>query len=174
VQVVAWPPRTKSTPSRGIPRGGQARSQLHGASRRPRLPSDKSTSLGAYLVGVKFAASLHCSVLSVAPTRLLWAHRGIRSPLGRTTSHEVHLLCALHVTRVPSDEHLTKGIPLFVNPADFVSPTTPARMLGVSKRHVLRLIQQDELAAVMTPLGRLVDRGSVEQLAADRASREEH
>jgi excisionase family DNA binding protein len=60
---------------------------------------------------------------------------------------------------------------LLVNVADFVSPSTAARMLDMSKRHVLRLAEQGELIAVMTPIGRLIDRRSVEALAQERTDK---
>jgi excisionase family DNA binding protein len=49
-----------------------------------------------------------------------------------------------------------------------MTPSAAARVLGLSKTHVLRLVDSGQIDAVRTPLGRLLDTASVERLAAER------
>jgi hypothetical protein len=52
-----------------------------------------------------------------------------------------------------------------------IAPSAAARILSVSTQHLRRLAEGGALNPVMTDLGRLFDRGEVERLAAERASR---
>jgi excisionase family DNA binding protein len=49
-----------------------------------------------------------------------------------------------------------------------VGPTAAARILGLSARHVVRLLDNGRLDGFRTPLGRLITLDSVERLAAER------
>lgn len=51
---------------------------------------------------------------------------------------------------------------------DVLSVVGAARRLGVSGSTVRRLCEAGKLRAEMTPLGRLIDEGSVEALARER------
>jgi excisionase family DNA binding protein len=52
-----------------------------------------------------------------------------------------------------------------------IGPSAAARILGISSRHVLNLIDAGKLSATMTGIGRLIPRIDVERLAAERQSR---
>ena len=52
-----------------------------------------------------------------------------------------------------------------------ICPSVAARILAVSTQHLRRLAEGGALNPVMTDLGRLFDRGEVERLAEERASR---
>lgn len=73
-----------------------------------------------------------------------------------------HCLGVHHIT--------TKGVRLDLNATDYVGPSEAARALGVSARHVLRLIERGQLGAVRTPLGHLVGRASLDRLVKARAA----
>jgi len=49
-----------------------------------------------------------------------------------------------------------------------MSPSEAARVLGLSKTHVLRLADTGALPAMRTPLGRLLDSAAVHKLAERR------
>jgi excisionase family DNA binding protein len=53
---------------------------------------------------------------------------------------------------------------------EVVGPSSAARMLGISSRHVIRLIEAGKLAATKTEIGRLIPRADVERLAAERST----
>ena len=57
---------------------------------------------------------------------------------------------------------------MILETSDVVGPSMAAQMLGISKRHVLRLADAGKLEAIMTPLGRLVTKASVERLREER------
>ena len=53
----------------------------------------------------------------------------------------------------------------------FLGPSAAARELGVSYERVRRLMADGRLSFVPTPLGRLVERSSVEAMAAQRSAK---
>ena len=53
----------------------------------------------------------------------------------------------------------------------WLSPSEAARLLHISSQRVRELADQGRLRAQRTALGRLIDRGDVERLAAERAER---
>lgn len=55
-----------------------------------------------------------------------------------------------------------------LNAADVVGPSTAGRMLGLSRQHIVRLVEAGKLSAVKTELGRLIPIGDVERLARER------
>ena len=50
-----------------------------------------------------------------------------------------------------------------------MSPSSAARVLGLSKTHVLRLADSGQIPTIRTPLGRILDGEAVTRLAAERA-----
>lgn len=59
---------------------------------------------------------------------------------------------------------------LAIDAADVVGPSTAARMLGISRQHVLRLAENGKLSATKTEIGRLIPRADVERLMRERAA----
>jgi excisionase family DNA binding protein len=55
---------------------------------------------------------------------------------------------------------------------DGLTPAQAARILGVTTQRVRQLTQDGRLIFMQTPLGRLLDRESVEQLRLARESRQ--
>ena len=55
---------------------------------------------------------------------------------------------------------------------DALSPAGAARRLGITPAAVRQMCRQGRLAFRMTPLGRLIDSGDVERLAAERTQKE--
>ncbi len=53
----------------------------------------------------------------------------------------------------------------------YLGPSAAARELGVSYERVRRLMADGRLDFVPTPLGRVISRASVEELAAQRAAK---
>ncbi len=53
---------------------------------------------------------------------------------------------------------------------ELLSPAEAGRRLGLSVDRIRQLVDHGRLEATRTPLGRLIDAGSVEALAAERAA----
>jgi len=62
-------------------------------------------------------------------------------------------------------------MPVVTIPECPMTPGEAARLLGVSTTRVRQLIDAGALVGVVTPLGRVIDAGSVEKLAVARAER---
>lgn len=52
----------------------------------------------------------------------------------------------------------------------YVSPGEAARMMGLSVERIRQMMRAGQLAHVVTPLGRIVERGAVEKMALVRAT----
>jgi excisionase family DNA binding protein len=54
--------------------------------------------------------------------------------------------------------------------ADYLTPAEAGRALGLTSMRVRQLVAEGRLAAIRTPLGRLIERQSVEALRRKRAA----
>ena len=64
----------------------------------------------------------------------------------------------------------TKGVGLLEVSEDYLTPAQAARLLGVTSQWVVKLSNRGDLHAILTPLGRLIERRSVEELVRKKAT----